>query len=505
MMIANNTEREAKGKALALGLLLAALMAACLLLAAGPALAVTTFAVDRTDDPDPTTANACTTNPDDCSLRGAIMAANAATGADTITVPAGTYTLTRTGASEDAASTGDLDVTGELTLTGAGARTTSVAGEAASFDDRVFHNQEGATTTITGLTITGGDVGGYEGGGVNNQGDLTLDGVVVIDNAAGTGGGVDSRGGDLTLDGVSVKGNTSDFGGGIYSEKGTLNIIDSTVSGNSSTEYAGGVSHYSGPANITNSTISGNKAALSGGGVLAASASINVRNSTIANNESGGLGGGILTAGPGSTVVVKNTIVAGNTLGNCGDFGQFGGVVFSQGNNISSDDSCNFTKSTDKQNTNPRLGPLQDNDGPTDTRALLAGSPAIDSGSNTDCPDADQRGVARPQGKTCDIGAFERPNSPPLARDNSYRTKADKTLRVSARGVLANDTDPDGDTVRARVISRPGKGTLRLNSNGSFSYKAPRNFKGSVRFVYRASDGLGASDSATVRIKVVGR
>lgn len=119
-------------------------MAACLLLTSGPAHAATTFAVDRNDDPDPTTAKACTdTTPNDCSLRGAIVAANA--GADTITVPASAtpYTLSRAGSGEDAASTGDLDITDELTITGAGARTTSVAGGAAPFDDRVFENRPG--------------------------------------------------------------------------------------------------------------------------------------------------------------------------------------------------------------------------------------------------------------------------------------------------------------------------------------------------------------------------
>jgi hypothetical protein len=315
-------------------------------------------------------------------LRGAIVTANAATGTDTITVPEGTYTLTRAGAHEDAASTGDLDVTGDLTLTGAGARTTSVAGGPAPFDDRIFDNGLGAKTTITGLTITGGKPGGYEGGGVRNEG-------------------------DLTLDGVAVKGNTSDYSGGIYSENGALNITDSTVSGTTSGEYVGGVTHYSGPADITNSTISGNKAATFGGGVLAATASINVRNSTIASNESGGLGGGILTAGPGSSVVVKNTIVSGNSIVNCGDIGQFGGVIASQGNNISSDGSCSFNQPTDKRNTNPKLGPLQDNGGPTDTHALLKGSPAIDAGGKP-FPPKDQRGVKRPQGKRSDIGAYEK-------------------------------------------------------------------------------------------------
>lgn len=487
MIIEKNAEREAKARALTLGAFLAGLTAACLLVAAAllvsPALAETTFAVDRTDDPDPATATACTTTaPNDCSLRGAIVAANSATGADTISVPdsATPYTLTRAGANEDAASTGDLDVTGDLTITGAGARTTTVAGGAAPYDDRIFEIQPGVKATITGLTITGGKAD-FSGGVSNYQGDLTLREVTVKENTA-NGNGV----------------------GGIFSKRGTLNLIDSTVSGNSATTL-GGLYQVGGTANITNSTISGNEttsqAGFSSGVVADEAALINIRNSTIASNTSSRLGGGIMTT-TGATVLVKNTIVAGNTQDNC-DTAQFGGAISSQGNNISTDDSCPFTKTTDEQDTNPLLGPLQDNGGPTDTRALLSGSPAIDAGTNTDCPAADQRGVTRPQGLRCDIGAFERPNSAPSARDNSYRGKEDRTLKVRPKGVLANDTDPDGDTLQARVVSRPKKGTLSLNPNGSFSYKPPRNFKGSVGFVYRASDGRGASDTATVTIRVV--
>ena len=503
MIITNNTKQQAKVRALALGLLLAALTAACLLLGATPALAETTFAVDRTDDPDPATVKACTANPNDCSLRGAIVAANAATGADEITVPAGTYTLTRAGDFEDAASTGDLDVTAELTITGAGARTTSVAAGAAPYADRIFENLPGAKTTVTGIAMTGGDAGGYEGGGVRNQGDLTLDGVVIKDSTAYIGGAIDSRIGNLTLDAATLEGNTSKYGAGIYSDKGTLNITDSTVSGNSATDSYGGVVRYGGPANITNSTISGNKAASFGGGVVVASAVVNVRNSTIASNEAGGLGGGIMSFGQGTLVLVKNTIVAGNSIDNCDTAQYSGGIIRSQGNNISSDDSCPFTQPADKQNTNPRLGPLQDNGGSTDTRALLAGSPAIDAGSNTDCPVTDQRGVTRPQGTACDIGAFEF-RHPPVARNDAFKVKRGKTLKVSAPGVLKNDSDADKDPLTARLVTGPSKGTLNLNPDGSFSYK-PNVKRGSDSFTYEADDGNGGTDKATVSIKIVRR
>jgi hypothetical protein len=216
---------------------------------------------------------------------------------------------------------------------------------------------------------------------------------------------------------VSVTDNTADvtgFVGGIYSYKGTLNLTDSTVSGNSAANQAG-VLQLGGTANITNTTISGNKAAQFSGGVcsaaLDANTTMNILNSTTANNKSARLGGGIMTQ-LGAAVFVKNTIVAGNSIENC-NAAQFAGVISSQGNNISSDDSCPFTRPGDKQNTNPLLGPLQDNGGPTETRALLPGSPAVDAASNTACPERDQRGVLRKDGDKdgtviCNIGAFER-------------------------------------------------------------------------------------------------
>ena len=135
-------------------------------------------------------------------------------------------------------------------------------------------------------------------------------------------------------------------------------------------------------------------------------------------------------------------------------------MIRSQGNNLSSDGTCNLTEPTDKRNIIPRLGPLQNNGGATDTRALLAGSAALDGGVTIGCPTVDQRGVARPQGLRCDIGAFERRNRKPVARDDSFRASEDTALRVAPRGVLRNDTDPDGDRLRASIANRPTRGQL---------------------------------------------
>jgi hypothetical protein len=448
------------------------------LAAAGSVHADATFTVDRNDDPDPATAMGCTDAAADCSLRGAIIAANGAEGPDEIILPAGTYTLTRAGYNQDAA-TGDLNVTGDLTISGAGARSTIVAGGPAPFDDRIFMVDSGVIATITGLTVTGGKV-------------------------PNAGGAIRSHG-SLTLDRVAINGNTaSDTGGGVYSE-GPLKIANSTISGNSTDTYGGGVTQFEATATITNSTISGNRAGQFGGGILAHTGIVSIRNSTIASNRSGGLGGGIKSI-VGAAVIVQNSIVAGNSIDDCHtNFAGFEGDIRSQGNNLSTDGTCNFTEPGDKRNTTPRLGPLDNNGGATDTRALLAGSPALDGGASRGCPAVDQRGVPRPQALRCDIGAFERRNRKPVARDNTYRSNEDATLRIAPPGVLRNDRDPDGDRLRASVVRKPAKGRLTLRASGSFTFRPPRDFNGIVRFRYRASDAYGGRDTATVTIRIAAR
>ena len=96
---------------------------------------------------------------------------------------------------------------------------------------------------------------------------------------------------------------------------------------------------------------------------------------------------------------LKNTLMAD---GSCAR-----NPVISLGNNLDSGSTCGLNATGDLTNTNPLLGPLQDNGGPTPTHALLPGSPAINAGTNRGCPPTDQRGVPRPQGPLCDIGAFE--------------------------------------------------------------------------------------------------
>ena len=199
---------------------------------------------------------------------------------------------------------------------------------------------------------------------------------------------------------------------GIY-DKGTLTINNSTVAGNGccggSGGSGGGISN-SGTLTINNSTVSGNSSIgfANGGGILNRG-TLTINNSTISGNTAR-YGGGIETYQ--ASTATQNSIVANNSGGNCQ------GTMTSNGYNLSSDGSCNFNGTGNLNNTDPKLGPLQNNGGPTQTQALLSGSPAIDAGNPSGCTDGngrllktDQRGKPRPDKEDtggCDMGAYER-------------------------------------------------------------------------------------------------
>jgi hypothetical protein len=221
-----------------------------------------------------------------------------------------------------------------------------------------------------------------------------------------------------------IKNNISQRGGGI-TNTGQLHMNRCTVSGNTATDQGGGIFNYYNPTGpgdsgkmwLTDCTISGNQVTefdfSGGGGIYNENGVMELLNCTIAYNSTSSFSG---TAGGGfynyssHTAYFKNTIVANNTAGNdlynngCSSPAE---ATVSQGYNLDSENSCGFNQPTDLRNTNPLLGPLQDNGGPTFTHALLEGSPAIDAGTCTGAPATDQRGVTRPQGENCDIGAYE--------------------------------------------------------------------------------------------------
>ncbi len=458
--------------------------------------------VTKSDDTDD---GVCDT---DCSLREAI--GGAAFG-DTIILPAGTYTLTLGT---------ELFIDKDLSLVGAGAATTVV--QAATVPgvggSRVFKIAAG-NVEISGVSIrhgVAGDDGGFtnEGGGIHNNGTLTLTDSTVVRNSAsdgafqtfgagifnegrltltrsiiqhniaegsslGHGGGIYNAGlmtlvdskvrknyavggvlnegggifnvGTLTLVNTAINNNTADSfgggimnfgilsinesmvsknlasvtGGGIDNAGGSLDIVNSTINNNTASFFGGGIDSLGDRLTLTNSTVTNNRAKNGGGisnmGISATTTNIlTLTNTTVSQNKASAKGGGIfnfcnLFVVPCTNAELVNTIIAGNA-GSSGPDCFAGNPIISRGYNLVENVAgCGFIPTTgDVVGVDPLLGRLRDNGGPTLTRALHAGSPAVDAIPAAECNDmdgnpvtTDQRGVVRPQGADCDIGAFE--------------------------------------------------------------------------------------------------
>jgi subtilisin-like proprotein convertase family protein len=404
----------------------------------------------------------------------------------------------------------NVSISRTVTIAGQGAGNTMVDGDALG---TVFTIQASGVVTLTGLTITNGL--GVDGGGVyNNGGDAAIIQSTLSGNSAGDGGAI-ANFGRMTIDDSAISDNEASFGGAIFN-RGTMTITHSTVRDNSAGSGIGGgianggamilndntlsnntsgsgggiYNDRSGNMTIDNSTISGNSASTGdGGGILNEFGTMILDNSTLSGNSGSVAGGGIANTGP---MTLSNSIVANSPSG-----GDCSGAISSQGHNLDGDDTCNLTATGDITNTNPFLGPLQDNGGDTFTHALLTGSPAIDAGN---CPGAgaDQRDLSRPVdvldvanvADTCDIGAFEVQNNLPTATfcRAPNRTIPDDdpagitdTLNIAEPGVIIDvdvvvtashewvgdlvfTLDHNGDSVT--IIDRPGTSTPLVGCAG---------------------------------------
>ncbi|MDH3306467.1 MAG: family 16 glycosylhydrolase [Acidimicrobiia bacterium] len=288
--------------------------------------------------------------------------------------------------------------------------------------DRVLIVDPGAMVTVHDITLTGG-FGWQLAGCVLNNGNLALDQVTVTGCTMATdsgdfwqgGGGIYSGdGATLNLIDSTVSNNNAGWsGGGVFGFfNSTTNVIRSTISGNISSDVGGGL-RLLGNAEIVNSTISGNESTgWYGGALFLTDGVVNMVNTTVTDNVSPAWAPAAVfvgTFGDGSaTLNVANSIVAHNVTEGCflAPFGAGPVAINSLGNNVFSDGTC-FPVGSDQIVADAGLGGLAANGGPTLTHALLAGSPAIDMASAANCPATDQRGVARPQGGACDVGAFE--------------------------------------------------------------------------------------------------
>jgi CSLREA domain-containing protein len=369
-----------------------------------------------------------------CTLRQAIATAASD---DTINFAAGLTTITLTSA--------ELLINKNLTITGPGANRLRVQRSAASGTPnfRIFNIPSGSVNvTISGLTIANGNASSVSfGGGIDNASTSTVSvtNCTLSGNQAGVGGGIsnDTSGGTVNITNCTLSGNSAGAGGGILNNGGTVTVTSSTISGNfvSDPGPGGGIRHVLGTVTITNSTISGNSAAVGGG----------------------------IYSNSGGTLNSRNTIIAKNTATTDGP--DFQGALTSQGYNLIGNTSATTITGTttgNQLNVDPKLGPLDNNGGPTFTHALLSGSPAIEGGDSSGST-RDQRGVARPVdtpaianasgGDGSDIGAYEVQASLLPGCDNTIVTNNNDSGPGSLRSIIAGACGGEAITFAPSVVS----------------------------------------------------
>ena len=363
------------------------------------------------------------------SLRQALAIAN---DGDTIEFAiTGTITLT----------SGQLAVNKSVTVSGPGVDSLAVDGNGST---GVFFIDSGTTVTISGLTITNGNASSLGGGIYNESATVMLNNCVVSGNSAQYGGGIYNEAvfGSvaLTIENSTISANlVSQEGGGIYAigfvGAVTMTINNSTISDNSAGSFGGGIRNVAASSDLTatlvisNSCLSGNAAEFTNGGGISneaafGSATVEISTSTFSDNsaEFGGASLHNRRSGDVALINLTNTILKAGKAG--GNILNKSGTVTSHGYNLSDDDGAGYLIGPgDQINTDPLLGPLQDNGGPTFTHELLKGSPAIDAGnpSFTPPPLYDQRGpdFYRVRNDRIDIGSFEvqaGPTPPPTPR-----------------------------------------------------------------------------------------
>lgn len=348
---------------------IATLVAAGLTLSVPASALATTFTVTSSAD----------------SGAGSLRAALASAGlGDTVMVPAMTITLT----------SGELAVPAGVTIQGSGARTTILSGGNTS---RVL-NVGGAGVTISSVTITQGKTS-QPGGGIDSNSGLTLSHVALVNNQSSNGGG------------------GADIAGG-----GPMIIDHSLIAGNQAPTGSGGGLVFSAGlgSSITDSTITGNTASGAAGGIYIEATGLLLNADTIVGNVLTGAGGQGGNLRDTSNFTMRDTILAGGVATSGGDcYMSSTGTWTSLGHNAEDTDAtpdaggpdtCQyyFTGPGDRTGLNLQLGALANNGGPTDTILPGAASPVLDTGDGANCTADDQRGVTRPQGAGCDVGAVER-------------------------------------------------------------------------------------------------
>lgn len=402
-----------------------------------------------------------------------------------------------------------------------------------TISDSVSDYYGGAISNFGTLNIQNGSIvnnsAAENGGGIYNEGTLTLTNTLISNNGANNGGGINTINGILKITGGILSNNSAVTQGGAVYNFGTASVKDTTFTGNSSNHSGGAIYHsYSGMFTVESSTFTNNSSSSLGGGIYNDEDQLEIRNSTFFGNTAdfGGAiynngsvfaaatltlknntfseneaiqGGGVYNAG---TLVLSNSILANSVTG--ADCHNVSGVVNSNGNNLietngTAPENCDIPALS----LDPRLAPLGDHGGLTQTMSLLAGSPAIDAGDDATCTTTDQRGYPRLQGPHCDIGAFEVAVTPVLfdpaagehvlslrptfdwhdlenaieyrvqiSRNNSF-TNLLKTVTVQESRYVPNFNLPVNKKLFWRVRARTASGLTDWSEMRSFSTPNP--------------------------------
>ena len=516
---------------------------------------------------------------DQCTLRAAIQETNFAPTTDTIAFAPALNGSTITLSTPLDPINGNLVITGPgsdlLTI-----RRSSAGGTP---DFRIFNISASQSVSISGLTITNGNAvgapGANFGAGILNNGTLNLSNCLVTGNNASASGGGITNAGNLRLNNTTVSNNTAPNGAGISSNvtiSGSVSVTlnQSIVSGNQANGLGAGISNGAGSGTavatliINNSTISGNvNAGSSGGGIyniaiFGATANLSIKNSTISGNSAqmgGGIyyitnsqssvangiissstianntsdnGGGIFTSESPNTVFslnLRNTLVASNVTSSGAPSDILGPITTTSLNSLIGVDTgltgiSNGTNGnqigTAAAPINPRIGPLLNNGGPTQTHALLAGSPALDTGDNTtagtDGLTTDQRGFPRIRDaadsdtvQTVDIGAFE---ADPSIEDITDKSTNEDTPLTFSFNIGDSTTGPNSITAVSSNTTLVPNANVVVGPNGPATFNltitpAPNQFGTTVISVGIAKTIAGTvvmmTDSFTLTVNSV--
>ena len=406
--------------------------------------------------------------------------------------------------------------------------------------------QYGGDLTLDGLTLTGGsqragaavDVEAY-----SSNAFLRIKNSVISGNNAGSnfGGGISaySRASNtvatVSITDSTLSGNSASNGGGIFlGGPSVLNVTGSTLSGNTASSDGGGIYMNSTGSTVAvaNSTLSGNSAFCYGAGLFNPSSNANTfpavsfTSSTVTlNSTSGECSNGAGVTHYGGSLTLNNTIMAGNTRGSTpADIALYGrsAVNVLGSNNLVQNVASGITFTNAPLTSDPLLGPLQNNGGPTLTHALLTGSPAINAGSSTSSLTTDQRGAGfqRVVGTAVDIGAIESPingacgsassSTPVLAQPTTNLCSAGTATAVSGpqpytwgcNGIGGGSTSTAATacsvpvqqwTVTPYVATGPASGSINPSTAQTVNQNASTSFVLTPASGYAAGTAIGCN------------